>query len=140
MLPSIIRLAITEASKPNTRTIMIRSRLVCRAWRVLSSLFIYSFSKTSLLTSPRVVSHWQSLHIIPLSDDPDSAGSGPRSDRSTTRSTMAAEEGGESVGSAGKLHPTGLGCRVVTSQSGSETALSVMNLVRSTSQIVSRGA
>jgi hypothetical protein len=58
--PSIIRLAIAEASKPSSRTIMIRRRLVRRAWRVLSSLslFTHSFSQpeTSLLKTPCVVS------------------------------------------------------------------------------------
>jgi hypothetical protein len=39
-----------------------------------------------------------------------------------------------------KPHPMGLGCGPVISQFGSETALSVMNLGRSTSAIVSRGA
>ena len=61
-LPSIVRLAIAEASKPSSRTIMIRRRLVCRAWRVLSSLFLFTYSfsqpETSLLKTPCVVSLW----------------------------------------------------------------------------------
>jgi hypothetical protein len=59
-LLSIIRLAIAEASKPSSRTIMIRRRLVCRAWRILPSLFLFTYSfsqqETSLLKTPRVVS------------------------------------------------------------------------------------
>jgi hypothetical protein len=61
-LASIVRLAIAEASKPSSRTIMIGRRLVCRAWRVLSSLFLFAHSfsqpETSLLKTPCVVALW----------------------------------------------------------------------------------
>jgi hypothetical protein len=61
-LPSIVRLAIAEASKPSSRTSMIRRRLVCRAWRVLSSSFLFTYSSSppeaSLLKTPCVVSLW----------------------------------------------------------------------------------
>jgi hypothetical protein len=144
-LLSIIRLAIAEASKPSSRTIMIRRRLVCRAWRILPSLFLFTYSfsqqETSLLKTPRVVSlrpnstshayrTTRKIRARPL-----------RSDRSITRSTYGCGSRPRIVRVlTSKPRPMGLGCGPVISQFGSETALSVMNLGRSTSEIVSRGA
>lgn len=144
-LLSIIRLAIAEASKPSSRTIMIRRRLVCRAWRILPSLFcspIHSPSRRPVCSRLHAWCHsGRTPHHTPIGR-PGKFGHAPlRSDRSITRSTYGCGSRPRIVRVlTSKPRPMGLGCGPVISQFGSETALSVMNLGRATAEIVSRRA